>query len=380
MPKTIRVGLLTDSDVYAGTEAHILTLAKALGQLEVEPVVACPPGSPLAEKAAWAGIEVFPVAKQGRLIDRHAIHSLAGLLRSKDVQILHTHNGRTHLNGVLAMRRAGKGCCVATQHFIEPDHSSQSGLKGLLYKQAHHWVNGYTARFVAISEAVRGAMIRRHEAPDRKIAVVPNGIDAPDPSQLKALGEVRAELGVAQDAPLIVCTARLEKEKDVASLVTAFRDVVQAIPEARCVVAGDGSLRDELDVQVRGLGLQESVRLLGFCSDAHSLMRSADVFVLPSLAEPFGLVILEAMALGRPVSATRAGGPVEIIVDGETGLLVKPADPSSLAGAIIRLLQCPEEAASMGRFGHARFQAKYRACHMAKATRDVYWEASGLSR
>ena len=128
------------------------------------------------------------------------------------------------------------------------------------------------------------------------------------------------------------------------------------------------------------LALNGSVQLLGFRNDAHALMCAADVVVLPSLAEPFGLVILEAMALGRPVVATRAGGPMEIIVDGGTGLLAKPSDPVSLASVLLRLLGCPEEAARMGAAGRLRFQERYQSCHMAEATLQVYLRAAQAPR
>jgi glycosyltransferase involved in cell wall biosynthesis len=307
-------------------------------------------------------------------VDAHA-----ALLSRRAVQILHSHNGRTHLNAVLAVRRAGTGRCVATQHFIAPDHSTQRGPKAWLYGLAHGWINSQTARFIAISQTVRQGMLDRHEAPDARIAVVPNGIDAPDEEGLTPPDSVRDELGFEQEAPLIVCTARLEKEKDVASLIAAMERIASDFPSARCLVAGEGGERERLEAQIRELGLAERVKLLGFRKDAHALIHAADIFVLPSLAEPFGLVILEAMALGRPVVATRAGGPLEIVTDGETGLLAQPADAPSLASALARLLQCPEEAARMGAAGRARFLERYQSSHKAENTRRVYLTALGQS-
>ena len=104
---SIGVALYTDSDVFAGTEAHILTLARALRQLGAEARIACPAPSPLAERAAAEGIDLCPIAKND-LVDRRAICALAGLLRSRSVQIVHSHNGRTHLNAALAVRLANE--------------------------------------------------------------------------------------------------------------------------------------------------------------------------------------------------------------------------------------------------------------------------------
>ena len=366
-----RIALLTDSDAFAGTEAHIFTLAQALRETGIEALICCPRHSPLAHKAGTAGIEVRAIAKRG-LIDREAVNTLARLLRSEDVRILHTHNGRTHLNAVLAMRRAGTGACVATQHFIVPDNSMRRGVKAQIYGLVHRWANAQTAHFIAISEAVRQGMLDRGEAPPARVALVQNGMDAPDPAGLLPPARMRKELGIPLEAPLIVCTARLELEKDVASLVTAMKVIAAADPAARCVVAGDGSQRERLENQIRDLRVGSAVKLLGFRSDALALILAADILALPSQAEPFGLAILEAMALRRPVVATRAGGPREIVADGETGILIPPADPSALASALIRLLNCREEAARMGMAGYKRFQERYQARHMAVGTRQVY--------
>src|SRR5690606_26049472 len=108
------------------------------------------------------------------------------------------------------------------------------------------------------------------------------------------------------------------------SLVKAMAIVAQTRPDIRCVVAGDGDQEPILRTEIARLHLHDTVRLLGFRHDAHSIIAAADAFVLSSLAEPFGLVLLEAMSLGLPVIATRAGGPLEIVIDHETGLLVPP--------------------------------------------------------
>jgi len=202
--------------------------------------------------------------------------------------------------------------------------------------------------------------------------VVPNGITAPDAGNA---AETRQSLGINAETPLIVCAARLEREKDVVSLISAVKIVRETIPNVCCLVAGEGAERNALAAQIGALGLEDSVALLGFRADAPALMAAADVFVLPSLAEPFGLVLLEAMALGRPVAATRAGGPLEIVVDGETGFLVPPSSPDALAEALNKLIADPALARQMGENGQARFQAQFTVSKMAQATLAVYRSA-----
>lgn len=367
----LRVVLFTDADVFAGTERHMLDLARGLRAEGADVSVACPMPSPLAEKAGAEGFKVVSIQKRG-LVDWAAVRTLRGLLRSGQIEIVHAHNGRTALSSALAVTLEGRGAAVATQHFLEPNHVTQRGVKGLLPAAAHQWVSRQTSQFIAISQAVRREMERRGEAPGHKITVVPNGLVPPDPARLTPPAEVRAALGVPHDAPLLVCAARLEREKDVASLVSAMTHVRAVVPAAVCVVAGEGSERGALTQQIREAQVESQVRLLGFRTDALSLINACDLFVLPSLAEPFGLVLLEAMALGKSVVTTAVGGPLEIVADGETGLLIPPGQPEMLARAIVQLLSQPQTMRDMGEHGYHRFCEEFTATRMAQETMAVY--------
>lgn len=370
----LRVVLLTDADVFAGTERHMLDLARGLRAAGAAVTLACPSPSALEDAADKEGLPFLAIQKRG-LLDRAAVQALARLLRSGGAHVVHAHNGRTALAAAAAVRRAGRGRCVMTQHFLQPNHATQRGPKALLSRAAHHWVVARMSRVIAISEAVRAAMLARREVIGGKITVIPNGIAAPDAGPPGTARETRHSLGIAPDAPLVVCAARLEPEKDIASLVSAMSRARAAVPGACCLIAGDGSLRPALQHQIEDLGLGGAVQLLGFRSDAPALVAAGDLFVLPSLAEPFGLALLEAMALGRPVVATRAGGPLEIVEDGETGLLVPPSSPDALAEAVCRLLADPASRHRLGENGRARFVDRFTSDRMARATLAVYEQA-----
>jgi len=367
----MRVALLTDASVFAGTERHMLDLARGLQNAGATVRIGCPVPSALQEKAPLQGVEIVPIQKGG-LIDQAAIRKLCELLKAGEIDVIHSHNGRMALSAAVAVRLAGRGACVATQHFLKPNRLSRHGVTAVLSRLAHRWVSGQTAHCIAISEAARADMLARKDAPARKITVIPNGIFDPRETSLAAPDAVRRKLGIDPDAPLIVCAARLEPEKDVSSLIAAMGKVRVAHPAVRCVVAGEGSREESLREQIRATGLKETVELLGFRTDALALIAAGDVFVLPSLAEPFGLVILEAMALGRPVVATRAGGPREIVIDGRTGLLTPPQDPEALAGAICGLLAQPDYRQELALAGRQRFLEQFTAQRMAAQTLEVY--------
>ena len=181
----------------------------------------------------------------------------------------------------------------------------------------------------------------------RQITVVPNGIYEPRTAEFECAAQTRADLGCLT-APLIVCAARLEPEKDIGTLIAAMAQVVAERPDARCLVAGTGSQQEFLHKTIERLHLADKVCLLGYREDALALIYASDVFVLPSLTEGFGLVLLEAMALGKPVVATAAGGPLEIVVPDGTGTLVPPSNPHALARALLALLNDTEAQRKMG--------------------------------
>ena len=366
----MKVAHLIDTFAFAGTERHVLHLTKRLREMGVEASIACPIGSALGGIAQADGTFSFDLNCLKPRVAK-TFYRLVAALRSGQFTVLHAHNGLTALVAAAACRMAGCGSLVTTQHFIESARMKRSGLKALLANGAHHWVDHSTTRIIAISEAVRRALLSRGYAQE-KVALVLNGIDDPREENLTPPSSVREMLGVAPETPLIVASARLVREKGLDVLVRAMSQVVVHLPHARCVVAGDGKARRELEHLVEAERLTGTVSLLGFRYDVLSLVAAADVFVLPSLAEPFGLVLLEAMALGIPAIATRAGGPPEILDDGKAGLLVAPNDPRELAQAILRILQESDLAQEFRRRGRQRFDEYFTARKMAAQMLAVY--------
>ena len=367
----LKILLLNDTQNWAGTESHILDLATALRQNDIDAAIACPPHSPLAARAL--AIPVVPL-KISKLIDRGAIRKLTRLLKSGRIDVLHAHNGRTQLHGALAVAAARRGVLVWTQHFINPHHARVNGFKGDVLKSVHRIVNARTHGFIAISEAVKAAMIERGEASAEKIVVVPNGIADSRDTKLENAASVRARYGVAADAPFAVALCRLEAEKDVATLLRAWARIVRDWPAARLIIAGRGAQKGELQRQIEALNISDSAQLIGFVEDALSLLNAADVLAHLAPAEPFGLAFLEAMALGKPIVACRGGAAPEII-DAQIGILVAEADDAATANALREVLSDPARARALGQGGRARFETHFTRERMALGTLAVYEKA-----
>jgi glycosyltransferase involved in cell wall biosynthesis len=366
----MKVLLYNDSDGFGGIERHICDLAAALVSEGVEVSVVARQCSELERVATSLGLRVLTLST-GRPYTLRASRQLVGWIKSEGIDIVHAHNGRAAMISVLACRFAGRGVCVKSQHFLQPAHVSRRGPVAAMARVVHRRVNEEISAWISVSQAARTEMLDRREAPPDHITVVPNGIRDPDRSRLTAAQAIRHELGLDATARVAVCVARLEPEKDIRTLVNAWQQVAKELPDVHCVIAGTGSLEVVLGAHIQNLSL-DSIKLIGFRSDPLSLIDAGDLLVLPSIAEPFGLVLLEAMALSKPVLSTTAGGPLEIVRDGDTGLLVPPSDPAALAQALVKLLSDRGLRDRLGRNGRARFCQEYTTERMARSTAQVY--------
>jgi glycosyltransferase involved in cell wall biosynthesis len=177
-----------------------------------------------------------------------------------------------------------------------------------------------------------------------KIKIVWNGIDLDffRRSNGEKVQKLRGEFAISEGDDVLGTITRFREEKGNEYLLRAMPAVIEKNPRVKLLIAGEGPLRAELESLHRELGLGDRVEFVGFRRDIADFLSLADIIVIPSLMEGFGLVMAEAMAVGRPVVATRAGGMVEIATDGKDALLVRPGDPQDLADGINRLLADPE--------------------------------------
>ena len=223
-------------------------------------------------------------------------------------------------------------------------------------------------RVIAVSSAVRRALIESGVSPER-ITVVHSGIDLAA-TRVTAGNGVRRTLGLPEAAPLAVAVGALDRHKDHHSLLAAAAQLRPRFPDLVWALAGDGPLRSELESVTRDLRLESVIRLLGPIEDPLPLIAAADVFVMSSIAEGLGTVLLDAMALGRPIVATGVGGVAELLGNG-AGLLVPPRDPQALARAVERLFEEPALAGLLTETGHREVQ-RFESGRMADSVLEVY--------
>jgi glycosyltransferase involved in cell wall biosynthesis len=252
-------------------------------------------------------------------------------------------------------------------------------------------------RLIAVSRAIVGK-IRAEGRTGVPTQLIYNGVDLDRYNRQEACCTLPEEYGFAPGTPLVGVVARLEQEKGHPTLLDAWPLVLAAVPEARLLIVGEGSRRDELEAQAESLGLLgevcegdacvgtkharpgAKVVFTGRRDDVPAVTAALDVAVLPSYREAQGLVILEAMALGRPVVASRVGGIPEMIRDGVTGVLVPPRDPEALANAIVRVLTDHPFADTIARAGRIVSHDRFCVERMVSAIEGVYEEGAMVAR
>jgi glycosyltransferase involved in cell wall biosynthesis len=202
----------------------------------------------------------------------------------------------------------------------------------------------------------------------KKVRLIPSGID---PHAFEHAADIRQ----SSNGECIVGTmAVLEERKGLAFLLDAAAILKAEGLRVKYSIAGDGSLRSQLENEVIRLGLQDAIRFFGFVSDPASFLADIDIFVMPSLYEGLGVAALEAMAAGKAVVAARVGGLVESVIDSVTGLLVPARDPVALAHAIGKLVRNPALARQMGQKGAARVRQHFTMEQMARGNECYYYE------
>jgi glycosyltransferase involved in cell wall biosynthesis len=211
-------------------------------------------------------------------------------------------------------------------------------------------------------------------APRSKIHTIHYGLEIPVKVIDRRIARplLRQELGLAPDAVLIGTVGRLIAQKGVVYALRGFARIAAQYPQAHLIVAGEGGLRAALEAETQALGVDEHVHFLGWRDDVPHLMAGIDVFLMPSLWEGFGLVLLEAMAQSVPVIGSAVSAIPEIVVDGETGRLVPPRDPAAIASALEALLEDEALRRHMGMMGLDRLETRFNADRMASATLVLY--------
>jgi glycosyltransferase involved in cell wall biosynthesis len=361
----VRVVEVLATGTNGGAQEHVYSLVSRLDPECYDlRVVSLSHGSSV-RRLQKAGVEVTVIDEPD---DRLAVRALADELAPFQPEIVHNHMYRAEVVGTRAALLLGeKGC--RRPAIISTVHSSR--VRCVEDRQTLRHLTPLMDRLIVVSKAI-DRKIREEGRVGAPISLIYNGVDLQRYNHQQPCCTLHEEYLIPSDAQVVGVVARLEPEKGHRTLVDAWPVVLSAVPSARLLIIGEGSERDSLEAQVASLGIEDRVVFTGRREDVPAVTAALDVAVLPSYREAQGLSVLEAMALGRPVIASRVGGIPEMIEDGVSGLLVEPHDCDALAAGIVRLLTDHPLADMIGHRGHELVHDRFCIELMVHSISDLY--------
>jgi glycosyltransferase involved in cell wall biosynthesis len=356
----------------AGAEQHLLTLLEGLraNHIDARIVLLVEPSNPMENYVQAAGARGIPLERVviRSHVDMSLHYRLWKLLKDLQPDIVHTHLLHADLFGIPAARAAGVPIVVTSRH------NDNTFRRRSPIKQMNRSLWEMADAGIAISHALARFCIEIEGAPPEKIHTIYYGLDANrwsvDAGSARAV--LRGELNMGKQDMLVGLACRLIEQKGVNYGLRAFERVAQHFPTAHLVIAGEGPMRDALENQARWMVASERVHFLGWRADVPFLLAGLDILLAPSLWEGFGLVLLEAMAQAVPIIASDVSALPEIVVHGETGLLVPPRDADALAEALALLLGDKALRRHLGLMGQERLEDHFDTARMIGETIALY--------
>jgi glycosyltransferase involved in cell wall biosynthesis len=371
----MRIAMVGDEfyPAVGGAPSYTMGLGKALTKLGAEPIVLTHAHRGYPEEEEFDGLKVkrlkgFVMPRLNRAVSAGLARRLHECIKFGGFNVVHGQDIYSPM-ALLSIHSAHKRKIPSalTCHSIH----KAGGIWRLIYQPILSAVK-CTNRVIAVSGAAKGFCVALG-VPDSKAEIIPNGVDLSIFNTDVDGSTMRAKLGIGQE-PLVVTTIRLVKRKGPMHLVNTFSKVLKAIPNAKLAMAGVGPEAANLRAQIRKLNMERSVVMLGGLQrkQVAELMAAANVFVLPSMVESFGMVLLEAMAIGTPIVCTRTQGALEIIKDDKDSLAAPVADSDALADAIVRVLSDRRLAARLRKNGLKTVHERFSWEKTAKMTLTLY--------
>lgn len=365
---------MVDKPFLGGGQKNLLSLAESLEKSLFDVSVCSQADGPLVSAVQKRNIRHFPVTFSKRL-DRKILKKIEAILRENRIDILHTHGGVAGFYGRWAARSCRVPVVIHTLHGIHYLHYRNIFLK-YAYVLLERWFSKFTDALIFVSEGDLKQGKKFGLAPEEKMVVVKNGIDFKAyADKVKGISRemyTQEMMKFGPDDVVVGTVARLHRQKGIPILLRAAQIVRQAVPRVKFVIAGGGPLKQRLEKLNVKLENQDFVQILGEREDAPELLGLYDVFVLSSLWEGLPYVLMEAAALGKPVVATDVEGTRELIISGQTGILVPSQSPEALAKGVISLLQNKKLAVQQGRNLQENLSARYSLSGMVREMQTLY--------
>jgi glycosyltransferase involved in cell wall biosynthesis len=356
---------ITHDLAIGGLQHVVLNLCKNMNRELFDVSVLCLRGKgELSEEIEKLGIKVFTIpTRTGSNL--FAFRYVMSILRRENIDIIHTHNSEPFVDGTIAALFSKVKTIVHTEHGREfPDKWRYMFEERILSTLAY--------KVVGVSEDTSQNLIKYFKISPHKITTINNGIDLLKYKNTVNSLKKKTELSIENKSPIIGIAARLTAVKGISYLIKAMPTVIRHFPDVTLVIAGEGLIKAQLIEEVHSLKLDHNVKFLGSRMDMPEILNLLDIFVLPSISEGLPMVLLEAMAAGCPIIASKVGGIPSVITHGENGSLVRPRSVDSLAGEIITLLSNENLMEKYKKYGIKKVEKDYSAAGMTRMYEKLY--------
>jgi glycosyltransferase involved in cell wall biosynthesis len=363
--------------IISGSGIHTLITMQELKNNGYDVEFACAPGGALVEEVAKSNITFRPIRHFVEEIDIFsdvmALSELVLLMRRQRYDIVHTHNSKAGFIGRLAAKIAGVPIIVHTIHGFA-FHEYERPPRRILFVFLERIAARFADRLITVSTPLKEWGLELKIGEEEKYVVIPDGIEMERFEVRIDFQKQRQELGIAPNDLVVGMVAKLWEGKGHCTLIDATPQIIQEVPNVKFIFVGDGYLRQDLEKLGLAKGMNDYIIFAGFRKDIPEITAIFDIAVLASFFEGLGRVLLEAMALGKPVVATNVGGIPEVVQDGLNGFLVPPGDSQALARAIIRLLKDEQLRRKMGDEARKMIDERFSAEKMVEEIQKVYEE------
>jgi len=304
-----------------------------------------------------------------------ALQKLVRFLKREDIDIIHSQGPRADVFARIAPMLIGRKVKIINTAQMLVDGYDVNRIRKTVYCTIDRLTERVADKFIVVSNSLKEQLIKKHFISEAKISKIYNGIElaeystqVPDVETKK----IRKKLNIDDSTKVIGAIGRMVWQKGFEYLIEAIPKILEPIPDVKFMIVGDGPLNIPLETMSRKLKVTDSVIFAGFRSDIREILAAIDILVIPSLLEGFPMVTLEAMAMAKPIIATRIDGVIEQITDGENGILVPPKDHEALTESILRLIHDKELSERLGRLARKKVEQEFSVEKMVAETEKIY--------
>ncbi|KON27197.1 hypothetical protein AC481_05560 [miscellaneous Crenarchaeota group archaeon SMTZ-80] len=370
----LKILYVMGNTIFGGGERVFTQLISRLNKNRYELVCACLPKGQLADKLEELKIPLCAIDFRHRFSIKTFL-KLLKIVQSEKPHIVHSQGARVDFYTRLTARLARVPIIVST--IAAPvEEFNVNPIKRIIYIFLDRLTEKYVDKFIAVSESMRRKLITKHKIPSGKIVRIYNGVEVENYYYYSSDDYIKKEFNIGRNTLLVGTIGRLVWEKGLEYFIKAIKEIEdstwQMKDNIRFLIVGEGELRRELENLVKELKIEQKVVFTGFRKDINKILSVLNILVLSSLREGQPMVLLEAMAAGKPVIATNIEGLDETIIDGVTGILVPPKDPASLAKVIASLLQNRDKAEKMGQAGRSIVEERFNITARVKEYERLY--------